>query len=229
MKKTVFLLSLVCLFLFVGCSDEKPITLKANESYQLEFTSSNDKNWHSENKYIANVSEDGLVTANRIGETVIYGMGKKYKICVEPSVTDISEPPFMKFGASQEEVKRFMKNCKDSIYKNMEFLMDTGEHLVYCNTNPNIPIDEMYFQFPEEDRDKLNAVSLVARSVHPNSVSRLTSFVSERYYIFEVQPDGSFICGDKPTFEESTMLIGYSLIDEDTARVTFMNIDYITK
>ncbi|MDV4026130.1 hypothetical protein CMT52_17500 [Elizabethkingia anophelis] len=72
---------------------------------------SNNFNWKIENEYIAavNGNEYVYVNSSKIGATSLILTDKKgtklsAKIVVKPEITDLHEPPYLKLGATREEV-----------------------------------------------------------------------------------------------------------------------------
>lgn len=63
--------------------------------------------WSSDQPLIAEVDNNGNVTANRVGITNIKANGDICKVTVNPNYTTYEEP-YLKFGASMNEVKNAM-------------------------------------------------------------------------------------------------------------------------
>lgn len=97
---------------FTGCSKDGD-DFKITSSKNVELTSQStsqitcsdpEATYLSEDEYVATVSETGLITGKRIGETYIDVNGQKLvKVTVKPLITDFTEPQFL-FGATKEEV-----------------------------------------------------------------------------------------------------------------------------
>ena len=111
MKKLLIIFSLVFAALaFVSCGSDKEDepnypnkTMMASETYTIPG-----KNgvWTSDNQLIASVS-NGIVTAERVGETTIRNGSKSFKVTVTGKYNTFKEP-CLKWGASKSTVKSFM-------------------------------------------------------------------------------------------------------------------------
>ena len=111
MKKLLIILSFVFATLtFVSCGSDKEDepnypnkTMMAGETYTIPG-----KNgvWTSDNQLIASVS-NGIVTAERVGETTIRNGLKSFKVTVTGKYNTFKEP-CLKWGASKSTVKSFM-------------------------------------------------------------------------------------------------------------------------
>ena len=98
MKRILFYsIAVVLLTTFAACSKDdeddssitssKSIELTSQKTSQIECSDSR-ASYSSEDEYVATVSETGLITAKRIGETYIDVNGQKaIKVTVTPAVT----------------------------------------------------------------------------------------------------------------------------------------------
>lgn len=110
MKKLFFLL-FILLSTFYSCKNNEDIDLKGSEitlysgeQYAIKANSDTKILYESENEYIATVSDKGVITAKRIGETSILmdnGMDKKaFGVKVNPKY-DLYPIPELNFGMSK--------------------------------------------------------------------------------------------------------------------------------
>ncbi|MCH4156345.1 MAG: hypothetical protein LKF31_08585 [Muribaculaceae bacterium] len=85
---------------------ENSITMKAGTTHQLKYDGGTNGTWTSGNELIASVS-GGLVTAKRVGETLVSVADAKCKVTVE-GVYNTYREPCMTWGATMDVVKNFM-------------------------------------------------------------------------------------------------------------------------
>lgn len=114
MRKLSVVLMAVLAIAFMGCNKEKLITLQETsatlhhgETYELNAKCENPITYSSADEYHAQVSADGLVTANYIGNTTITLQSeedtKTFSVTVDP-VSNLYTEPNITFGESKASV-----------------------------------------------------------------------------------------------------------------------------
>lgn len=198
MKKKLFSLLLIFV-IFLGCKEEIEYTLSptsvsinATDTYDLKVLPASD-NWtfNTDNKWIATVSTQGVITANRVGTTniVVKNSDNNYlakcKVTVLPNYS-MYKDPYLTFGVSKSTVKSYEKR---SLYsENTDNLIFNGENATLTN---------LVYSF---ESSKLTGVG----SLVPTTYSSLMgSFLAERYiYVGEsddilifITPDYKIVIG----------------------------------
>lgn len=118
---------------------DKPLTINASsislvsdKTFSLVVSPNADGcTYESENSYIATVSSDGLITAKRVGKTIIHvkNTNKNLDGACEVTVTpkyDLFREPYLGFGATPATIKAYEKRVLDS--ETMTGLTYTGEN-----------------------------------------------------------------------------------------------------
>lgn len=207
MKKLLLLL-LIAPFIFISCGsddDDDSISLKETEkalkhgeTYQINATSGNKITYASENEYHATVSESGLVTAARIGETQISlsdgKSAKKFKVTVSPESTMYPDPN-LEFGISKSDlIKKLGTPSKE-----------TADGMSYDNFSTKAP--QVAYLF--DSNNKLKSVGVIVKTAYS---SELGTFLRERYvYGTSIEEDYTLVFVNALKLENATMLIGASL------------------
>lgn len=116
MKKKIAILVIAVVVFFTSCLDysgKQPtlnyteLSMYPGEQTLLEYSWGGDCQWLSDNPRVADVSADGLVTANHVGYTTIYCNRLSCKVSVKPKVTIFKEP-YLNFGCSIDDIKKNM-------------------------------------------------------------------------------------------------------------------------
>ena len=98
----------------------------AGQSAKLIYNG--DCTWKSNDPLIAEVDDNGNVTANRIGETMIWANDEFCKVIVTPKYNTYMEP-CMEWGTSKSIVKSFMNG--------FEFVGEDDNSIEYIDYNHN--------------------------------------------------------------------------------------------
>lgn len=129
--KKLFGLMLLCATMtvsFTACSDNEndlrklsrnELSLIAGQNAQLTYHNG-DCTWKTDEPLIAEVDDNGMVTAKRIGETTIWANDESCKVTVKPKYNTYMEP-CIDWGTSKSSVKSFM-NGYDIINENSNTL-----------------------------------------------------------------------------------------------------------
>ncbi|WP_165042378.1 Ig-like domain-containing protein [Dysgonomonas sp. ZJ709] len=206
MKKLLLLLFVLPL-IFVSCGSdddnslslkEAEKTLKYGNTYQINASSDNKITYTSENEYHATVSESGLITAGRIGETNILltdgNDTKEFKVTVNPE-SNLYPEPNVEFGISKSDL---IKKLGTPDYQ-------TSEGIRYDNYSSNAP--QVAYLF--DSSDKLETSVTMVKTAYS---SELGTFLGERYvYGTSIEEDYTLIFINNLKLENATMMIGASL------------------
>ncbi len=217
--KRFFLCSIaVVLFTaFVSCSkDDDDFSITSSKDVELsskgtsQITCSDSKaSYSSEDEYVATVSDKGLITAKRIGETYIDVNGQKaVKVTVKPLVTSFVEPQFL-FGATKNEViSKVGSNYSNSTSTGIAYTPSSGKVKGYVYLLKD---------------GKVCAVGMIVSTLY---METLTDFLLERYMpatFSEENYTALFVNGI--SLEKTTMLIGEQLYSVSLMNVVYMPYD----
>ena len=225
MKKLSFILLALLAISFIGCQklidfpepepepepDPEPIVeavitledtlavLHHGETYQINAECENPITYSSEKEYHATVSEEGLITANYVGSTVItleseYDT-KTLEVVIEP-MSNLFPEPDIEIGESKESI----------IAKFGTPDAETIEAIGYQNYSENTTM--LMVMFDEEGSVKLYALILGV-----DQKEELDVFFSERY-MFAQEQEGVKMYLNALSLEEATLIAG-SQVSED--------------
>ncbi|MBO7492362.1 MAG: Ig-like domain-containing protein [Bacteroidales bacterium] len=219
MKKLLLLLMVGCL-ISTGCTkkeivlEQTEVTLHHGDTYQILAESPTAITYLSENQYHADVDNNGLVTANFVGETDIILQNandeKRVHVKVEPtnfSVKDIG----VKIGDSMSYVlEKFGEPLGEDL------LMENYTMMVYSNTEYGMALG---FVFDENDK-----VVLYLIGDNANMATEMKKYAEERYkYLGPYSSDG--YPGDEYinalTLQEATMSVVCFMMDDLMAGIEF--------
>lgn len=208
MKNFLFLFTCT-LFLLNSCSSdddnkngislsETSTTLKSTKTYQIKATSDTKITYAVENEYHAKVSESGLITAGKIGDTdIILTNGddtKHFKVTVEPESKLFPEPN-LEFGISKSDLIKKLGTPD----------VTTDNGIGYSNYSTNAPAALYLF----DSNNKLNGSSVMVKTAYSKE---LGTFLGERYvYATSVEEDYTLFFVNALSLEKTTMAIGASL------------------
>ena len=190
MKKFFLLFSLMVVSLaFVSCgSDEEDEpnyanqTMVAGDTYTIPGKI---KDWASDNELIASVS-NGIVTAERVGETIIRSGSKSFKVSVTGKYNTFKEP-YTQWGASQSAVKSYMTGY--TLFK------ETNEVLYYTGLNK-----EMGYGYSFTN-SALSSSYVILQMTSVTS-DEMVAYLAERYVYVTMDEDDyyfGFVTPDKKT------------------------------
>ena len=155
-------------------------TMVAGDTYTIPGKS---MDWTSDNELIASVS-NGIVTAERVGETYIRSGSKSFKVTVTAKYNTFKEP-YMNFGASMSSVKSFMSGYTLN--------QEKSESLLYDGKFP-----VMYYLYTFKNAGMyLSCAILKASSVDTDD---MVAFLFERYVFVTMDEDEyyfAFLSPDK--------------------------------
>ena len=116
MKKTLFLLLLTVPFIFQSCGDGDDIKHKApaeltlyhGETYEINASSEHPISYSSENDFVADVTQRGVIEAITIGETTIIMDNKKVqetiKVTVPAKYSNVFPDPILNWSLEKEDI-----------------------------------------------------------------------------------------------------------------------------
>ena len=210
-----YVTAIVSLTLFAACSKDdgdgfnitssKSVQLTSQKTSQIECSDSK-ATYTSENGYVATVSETGLITGKRIGETYIDVNGQKsIKVSVTPVYTQFTEPQFL-FGAT-----------KDEIYAKVgtNYTLSNEDGIVYKSTSGRA---QAYLYLLKDGK-----VAYIAMAVSSAYVNSLTDFLLERYAPATFSEENyTVLYVNALTADKITMIIG-----EQVYSASIINVVYI--
>lgn len=220
--KNLFYFLFLSVFIFCSCGSdnddiklkESEVSLKSGEKYTIKVSSDTKVTYFSENEYVAVVSEDGIVTANKVGETSVLldnGSDKKtFKVKVEPKYNLYADPE-LNFGMSKTDLIK--KYGTPNINEEEE---EEGSSVVYQNYSKAAPLVMYLF----DENEKLTASYVTVNAAHSKE---LNPFLSERYVYMDDYAE-TFIYINSFIYEEATLAIA-AFFDEDLSLVGYTSID----
>ncbi|MDD2611347.1 MAG: hypothetical protein PHR38_01010 [Bacteroidales bacterium] len=172
--------------LAMGCSKEPEllelnatsISLVSTKTFSLVVSPNADGyTYKSENSYIASVSSDGLITAKRVGNTIVHvrNANKDFSATCEVTVTpqyDMFRQPYLEFGATPATIKAYEKRVLAS---------ETTTGLIYTGENSYLA----YLIYVFEN----SAYTSSGCFVPTKYSSLLGSFIGERYVYLGTSDD----------------------------------------
>nr|WP_297167499.1 Ig-like domain-containing protein [uncultured Dysgonomonas sp.] len=208
MKKLLSLFTCT-LFLLNSCSSdddnknrislsESSTTLNSTKTYQIKATSDTKISYAAENEYHAKVSDSGLITAGKIGETAIILTNgddtKSFKVTVSPESTMYPDPN-LEFGISKADlIKKLGTPNKE-----------TSDGISYNNFSTKAP--QVAYLF--DSSNKLKSVGVIVNTAYS---SELGTFLRERYvYGTSIEENYTLVFVNALKLENATILIGASL------------------
>ena len=234
MKKLSLLLMAVLAFTFMGCGewfdipdpepdpDPDPIgeavitletteaTLHSGDTFQIVAECAYPITYTSENEYFATVSDDGLVTANFVGNTTITleseSDSQTFAVTIEP-VSELYPEPEIEIGESKEAIiERFGDPDEEE-----------DEIIVYYGFAESSFM--LMVAFDEEDLVQYYAVVMEV-----DYVEELDTFLSERY-LFVDEQDGFKVYINALDVNDATLIVGSQVVEESFAMAVYMGND----
>ena len=157
------------IILFVGCSkdEDKQNSLNIPSSVSVKVDSSVNlgsvQNWTSNNTFIAEVTNEGLITGKHVGECTVSCSGASCSVTVTANNTLYTEP-IIDWGISKSELIS-RKGQPDN---------ENGNALVYETGNSAAPYEMYTFK-----NGVLESSAMVVMSSYTSS---LTDHITDRYY-----------------------------------------------
>ncbi|MBD9177607.1 MAG: hypothetical protein EGP82_00240 [Odoribacter splanchnicus] len=214
MKKVLFLLVMVAAF--VACSKDDDgldvgndeITLQSDGTYTITAKTDNPLVYTSNNEYVAKVTNDGIIKAQRIGEANIEVSDGSSSANILVKVTpkyNTYPAPFLEFGTSKSDIIA-KYGTPDS---------ETTNGIGYTNYSTKAPM--LMFLF--DSNNKLSATSVLVKTSYS---SELGSFLAERYAPFTYSDESYTIFFVNGLTKNSiTMAVGASVYNLNYWLVTY--------
>jgi hypothetical protein len=215
--KKVLNLMLLCATMALclsSCSNEEKesaklnrneLTLTVGQSAKLLYDG--DCTWKSDEPLIAEVDNDGNVTANLVGETNIYANDEICRVTVEP-LYDTYMEPCLKWGASESDVMSFMDGYR--------YMGKDGEFLTFADL-----INEVMYMYRF---DGGLVASFMAADILTNG-EEIANFILERYVVVDVDEyDYTVYLTDI----DVTVMVGIYL-DAETGIITVVYTPFTTE
>lgn len=209
-------------FVFTSCSDDdkdeddislgkKEYKMNFGDKVQIEATSTLDITYKTEDDFIATVSDKGLITGGRVGETEISLSNtkdtKKVSVIIEPKAELYPEPEFL-FGETKANIiKKLGKPMNES-----------GKTIIYDNNSSKVPYI-IYLFDGTSDNSKLEGLSVIVNSSYSKE---LGAHLAERYLMVEGDDDIILVGFNSNTAEKATMAIGVELYENALWMVMYM-------
>lgn len=174
MKKILFLLTAA--LLIAGCSkdeegklqlSDKQVSLYSGETKQI--TVSENAVWGSRSEFVAKVSENGLITGNHVGKTIISATSENGEALCEVEVRakyNTFMEPVLDFGASKSTIK-----SKES----RQITKDSSDGLGYSGENSAVRGVAYLFS-----NDKLKSAAL---AINYPYAEQTANYLIERYQV----------------------------------------------
>lgn len=216
MKKLLYLLFISSFIFSYSCSKNEDIDLKesavklySGDKYTIKVNSDTKVIYQSKNEYVATVSDKGIVTAEKIGETAILldnGNDKKtFTVKVMPKY-DLYSVPELSFGMS--------KNILISKYGTPD---ETDDNTIsYKDYSTAAPL--IIYKF--DNTDLLVSSSVMVSTSYSKDI---VPFLYERYKFIEDEDD-SFIFIDASTEETAQINVVAKIVDSDYWMIEYMPI-----
>ena len=193
--------------------DTSRVTLYSGEEHQIEAVSNFPITYLSENEYVATVSDDGLIKAQKVGETTINVSCDDVteKISVEVLAEyDLYPEPIMEWGRTRESI----------ISELGEPDANLSNSIGYFFYSPNAPVLMYVF----DENDKLESSSVFVKTVFS---SELAAFLLERY-VYASQDEGVFYFLNGLNLEQSSMSIASSIYNLNYWMVVYFPVENLT-
>ncbi len=204
------MLTLASLVGFCSCSSddkEESVNLPTSKSmwvgdvYDLQYKS----NWVSNNTFVASVSNNGVITANRAGTANIYSNAHSCQVTVHPNVTLYKEP-ITEWGITQSNLinKRGKADSSSSTAVAYNLNSDITPYEMYSFENGKlsaavIVVSTLYTEYMLEhlsdryepayaDSDELTAVFINAETLEQTSTTITTTYYNSSYWMVVYMP-----------------------------------------
>jgi len=182
MKKLILMISLFLVLFSCKKDDETPIitldqnvaTLHHGETIQLTVTPTQACTWSSLDTNVVTVSQTGLVTGVRLGDSKIIVRSTENNISAEcvvhlTALSNLYQEPYFTYGQTKEYVKA---------NETRELISETSDGLFYLGENSNI----RYVGYLFENNLVTSADVMFMNST--SIIDEVIDFLNERYYLY---------------------------------------------
>lgn len=222
--RKLLLFIIVCSFMssFYSCKKNHitvnngiTVNLNHNETHWIDATSDYEISYCSDNRYCAEVSNDGVITANYVGSAEITLSNGKDEASIRVNVLPLSnyyQEPDIYFGESRESV--------DAKYASEDYNPTTDDVVLYPYKSD--VTDYMYVYYED---DKVVAYEIL---VIADDISLVEEFISERYrYLGEIYGLPVYI--NTLALSDATMSVSYRHYDSERVIVRYYTYDWVRK
>ncbi len=176
------------------------VTLYSGDTQQLVADGEVDS-WETEDRFVVKVDEMGLVTANHVGSANVTASNSDGKsqcqVTVKPKYSFKYEP-FLKFGATMEEVK---KAVGYPLYE------EKANEITFRQNSPSV-----MWSYKFNSKGLLFMVGYVSSIL--NTPTTLSDYLVERYAVLDTKEDNGSttvtMC-DSYSADKATTLVDYSI------------------
>ena len=222
--RKLLLLIIVCSFLswFYSCKKNHIVVnngivlnLNHNETHRIDATSDYEISYFSDNRYSAEVSDDGVITANYVGSAKIALYNGKDETSVRVNVLPLSnyyQEPDIYFGESRKSV--------DAKYASEDYNPTTDDVVLYPYKSD--VTDYMYVYYED---DKVVAYEIL---VIADDINLVEEFISERYrYLGEIYGLPVYI--NTLALSDATKSVSYRCHDSEHIIVRYYTYDWVSR
>lgn len=186
--------------------EETSATLHCGETYQINAECEFPITYTSENEFFASVSEEGMITANHVGTTMITleaeGDSQTFEVTIEP-LSDLYPEPEIEIGETKEDViARF--GTPDA---------EVEGAIGYGGYSENATM--LMVMFDDEGLVELYGVVLDL-----SLEEELDTFLAERY-LFVQEEESVKMYINALTVEEATLIVGSEVAEEEGMLMAF--------
>ncbi len=186
--------------------EETSATLHYGETYQINAECEFPITYTSENEFFASVSDEGLVTANHVGTTMITleaeADSQTFEVTIEP-LSDLYPEPEIEIGQTKEDVI--------ARYGEPDAVVDDA--IGYRSYSDNATMMMVMF-------DENGLVELYAVIFELYFEEELETFLTERY-LFVQEEENVKMYINALNVEEATMIVGSEVAEEEAILMAF--------
>lgn len=207
MKKSFILLFTFCVIPLISCENEKEETFVDTEVNSIVLFVDGTKDLGikgdfltSDDRFVASVSEEGIVTANHVGTTIINSKTKKIPTVVM-GIYHMYDDPITDWGCSPNEVisKHKQGTLKGGYSKNS---------LVYENVGSATALSYSF-----DENDKLKSIGVLFPISY---LSRVTDHLMERFFMIPYV-DGDIMAAGFNAYDKEKQTVAVSIMYVNTS------------
>lgn len=200
--KTIFTF-FAALALFTACESNQPklnkqeVTLQSTEQFQLEYLNfEGEINYSTDNEYIADIDQKGLISAYIAGETFVYANDLACKVIVNPRYTYFLDPS-TDWNASRTTIQDYMKDF------DMEYDEENAIETYYPKTENQYVESYMYIY----ENEKMVSAAI---GVYNEKMEEIAAHIMDRYIVINMDQQSGSVMFIDPTETTSAILMPIS-------------------